>query len=555
MSLHDHPLDEAATPAMNPTDDAAITLQVLGPLKARRAGVAIELGVRREQAVLAWLAAEARPVARHKLAAWLWPDAEEADARSRLRRLLHSLASRLDAQALQAGRLDVALSPRLLAGSDLGRLRALLAAGLYRDVATLDAAAIEGLQEAAELARAEFAEGLQLAECDELSGWLERQRESLREARKQVLARLSGLHEGAGRFERALQAAREHVDVDPLDEPAQRRLMQLLAAAGHTAAALQQFERSRTLLREQLGVEPDAATLSLAARLHAQLAAAVPQPTHFEPQPVHYARNGDVHLAWTSFGAGPRDLLFISGFVSHLDQAWDAAGPAAFFAELARTHRVILFDRRGVGLSDRTVDPANLDDGVSDALAVLDAAGSRRATVFAVSEGGSIGVRLALERPQRVAGLALFGTLAKGSAADDYPWALPLPQLDRWLEQITAQWGQSAAIEVFAGPLHARDEGLRRWWARTLRLASSPRCMRAVLRSLALSDVRELLGSVRVPTVVMHREGDRAVRQEAARRMAEAIPGARWLPLPGQAHWWWLDDCRPVLEAIRALPA
>ncbi|TAK82828.1 MAG: hypothetical protein EPO12_06685, partial [Aquabacterium sp.] len=116
MSLHDHPLDEAATPAMNPTDDAAITLQVLGPLKARRAGAAIELGVRREQAVLAWLAAEARPVARHKLAAWLWPDAEEADARSRLRRLLHSLASRLDAQALQAGRLDVALSPRLLAG-------------------------------------------------------------------------------------------------------------------------------------------------------------------------------------------------------------------------------------------------------------------------------------------------------------------------------------------------------------------------------------------------------------------------------------------------------
>jgi pimeloyl-ACP methyl ester carboxylesterase len=171
--------------------------------------------------------------------------------------------------------------------------------------------------------------------------------------------------------------------------------------------------------------------------------------------------------------------------------------------------------------------------------------------VFSVYEGGPIAKPLAVEHPERVAGLALWANPAKGTAAHDYPWALTAEQFDRWLDALVAQWGRPAAIDTFA-PDHASDPLLQRWWARMLRLGSSPRCMQAVLRTLALSDVRALLPQVRVPTLVMHRKGDRAVRVGAGRQLANAIPGAQWLELPGTAHWWWLGETTPIIEAIKA---
>ena len=187
----------------------------------------------------------------------------------------------------------------------------------------------------------------------------------------------------------------------------------------------------------------------------------------------------------------------------------------------------------------------------ADALSILDAVGSTRALVFAVSEGGPIAIRLAVEHPERVAGLALWATLARGTATHNYPWALTAEQFERWLDALVAQWGRPAAIDTFA-PDDASDPLLQRWWARMLRLGSSPRCMQAVLRTFALSDVRALLPQVRVPTLVMHRTGDRAVRVDAGRHVASAIPGAQWLELPGTAHWWWLGETAPIIEAIRA---
>jgi pimeloyl-ACP methyl ester carboxylesterase len=148
--------------------------------------------------------------------------------------------------------------------------------------------------------------------------------------------------------------------------------------------------------------------------------------------------------------------------------------------------------------------------------------------VFAVSEGGPIAIRLAVEHPERVAGLALWATLARGTAAPDYPWALTAPQYARWLDALVAQWGRPADIETFA-PDQASDPLLQRWWARMLRLGSSPLCMRAVLRTLA----------------------ETAVRVDAGRQLATAIPGALWLELPGTAHWWWLGEMAPIIAAIQ----
>ena len=480
----------------------------------------------------------------------LWPDAGDVEARGRMRRLLHELSSRVGHNALVTDRQTVALANDVCAATDLASLRRSLAQGLYRSTEDASEESFAALEHAARLAAAEFAEGLALDECDELSAWLQRQRESLRQARAQALAQIVTRLEGAQQHERALHHAQDLVAIDSLNEAAQRRLIRLYAAAGQPRAALQQFERCRQILHDELGVEPEAATLQLADEIHMRDAATTTL-TDNRPVPVavRFTRSGDVHLAYQMLGAGPLDVLFISGFVSNLEQAWEPGGPAAFFRELARDFRLILYDRRGVGLSDRTVDPADTSVSSADALTVLDAAGSRRALVFAVSEGGPIAIRLAVEHPERVAGLALWGTLARGTAAHDYPWALTAERYERWLDALVAQWGRPAAIDAFA-PDHASDPLVQRWWARMLRLGSSPRCMHAVLRTLALSDVRALLPQVRVPTLVMHRTGDRAVRVDAGRQVATAISGAQWLELPGTAHWWWLGETAPIIRIV-----
>jgi len=524
-------------------------LRVLGPVRLEHATGTFEPGARREQALLALLAAEARPMSRVRLAALLWPDADEADARGRMRRLLHELSNQVGHDALVTDRQTVALANDVSDNSDLAALRRFLAQGLYRAGEDASEESLAALEHAAHLAAAEFAEGLALDECDELSAWLERQRESLHQARAQALAQLVARLENTGQHERALHHAQDLVAIDPLNEAAQRRLIRLYATVGQAHAALQQFERSRQLLHDELGVEPEAATRQVAEAIRdASTTALTDEPP--ESVAVQFTRNGDVYLAYQVLGEGPLDVLVISGFVSNLEQAWEPGGPADFFRELAHDFRLILYDRRGVGLSDRTVDPADTSVSSADALSVLDAAGSRRALVFAVSEGGPIAIRLAVEHPERVAGLALWATLARGTAAPDYPWALTAKQYARWLDALVAQWGRPAAIDTFA-PEQASDPLLQRWWARMLRLGSTPRCMQAVLRTLALTDIRAMLPQVHVPTLVMHRTGDRAVRVEAGRYVAAGIPDAQWLELPGTAHWWWLGETAPIIEAIK----
>ncbi|MHA6204887.1 alpha/beta fold hydrolase [Dyella soli] len=530
---------------------AHLALRVLGPVRLEHESQTFEPGARREQALLALLAAEARPMSRARLAALLWPDAEDVDARGRMRRLLHELSIHVGHRALVTDRQTVALANDVCAATDLASLRNSLARGLYRSTEDASEESLAALEHAANLAAAEFAEGLVIDECDELSAWLQRQRESLRQAREQALAQLVTRLEGARQHERALRHAQDLVAIDSLNEAAQRRLIRLYAAVGQPHTALQQFQRCRQVLHDELGVEPEAETLQVADEIGVRdVATTILADNPPSPAAVKFTRSGDVHLAYQVHGAGPLDVLLISGFVSNLEQAWEPGGPAAFFRELARDFRLILYDRRGVGVSDRTVDPADTSVSSADALAVLDAAGSRSALVFAVSEGGSIAIRLAVEHPERVAGLALWAPLARGTATHDYPWALTAERYERWLESLVAQWGRPAAIETFA-PEHASDPLLQRWWARMLRLGSSPCCMHAVLRTLALSDVRALLPQVRVPTLVMHRTGDRAVRVDAGRHLATAISGAQWLELPGTAHWWWLGETAPIIEAIK----
>jgi pimeloyl-ACP methyl ester carboxylesterase len=201
----------------------------------------------------------------------------------------------------------------------------------------------------------------------------------------------------------------------------------------------------------------------------------------------------------------------------------------------------VVFDCRGVGLSERLGTPFNADSAVSDVLTILDHAGISQAWLFGSSEGGPVALRLAAEHPHRVRGLMLFGAMAKGSAAPDYPWALDPPAFDTWMGRMLAHWGGPSDLGLFA-PGEESNLQMRSWWARMLRHATTPGSMRNTLAALRDVDVRHQLASIDCPVLVMHRVGDRAVRYEAGEFLAANIAGARLVPLDGADHWWWCGD-------------
>lgn len=295
-------------------------------------------------------------------------------------------------------------------------------------------------------------------------------------------------------------------------------------------------------------------------RFVAPLASESPRPfdsLRIEPEglsPVRFARSGDAHIAWRTLGEGPPDILSAPGFVSHLDMRYRVRPVVRLDVELARHARVISFDKRGVGLSDRVSEPPTLEQTVADMAAVLDAAGSERALLWGVSESGPACALFAATYPERTLGLVLYGTFAKGIRSDDYPWLPPADVYERWVDSIVSQWGGPASIELFA-PSEARDPEIREAWARYLRAAATPTGMRAILKAMSAIDVRDVLPRIRVPTVVLHRQGDQLVRVGAGEDLARRIPGSRFRQLEGDAHWWFVGDTRPIVEEITGLLA
>jgi pimeloyl-ACP methyl ester carboxylesterase len=266
--------------------------------------------------------------------------------------------------------------------------------------------------------------------------------------------------------------------------------------------------------------------------------------------PTRYVSGGGVHLAYQTYGAGRIDVLVLPGFVSHVERVWEEPRCRTFLSTLAEMGRLILLDRRGIGLSDRVGFRPSVDATVQDIGTVLNAAGSRRVVLFGASEGGPACIKYAADCPDRVAGLILFASLAKGSATPDYPHALQAGQYDMWLRRLVAAWGGPAGIETFA-PSLSGDLQARVWWAGLLRAASSPGAIKGVLEALRDTDVRHVLGRISAPTLVLHRRDDRAVRIGAGRHLASHIAQARFVELDGADHWAFAGDQQPVLASVR----
>jgi class 3 adenylate cyclase/pimeloyl-ACP methyl ester carboxylesterase len=250
---------------------------------------------------------------------------------------------------------------------------------------------------------------------------------------------------------------------------------------------------------------------------------------------IRYARNGEVSIAYQVVGEGPVDLVFVPGFVSNLEVAWEDRWLRQPFERLASFSRLILFDKREQGLSDRVGRAPTLEETMEDLRAVLDAAGSERAAVLGTSEGGPMALLLAATYPERVSRLILYGTYARLTRAPDYPDGFPPSVYDAWRRIIHDEWAHAPAMRLLA-PSLVGDADAERAWTRFIRMGTSPSGAAALIELYRDIDVRDVLPVVGVPTLVLHRRDDSAVRPALGRYMAKGIPGARFVETPGRDH-------------------
>ena len=258
------------------------------------------------------------------------------------------------------------------------------------------------------------------------------------------------------------------------------------------------------------------------------------------PPETRYAKSGDVNVAYQVAGAGPLDLVLVPGFVSHLDLDWEEPRSAQFLERLAGFTRLIRFDKRGTGLSDRPGGVPDLETRMDDVRAVMDDVGSARAALFGYSEGGPMACLFAATYPERTAALVLYGTYAKRQDPDDdYPWCATRVEREAYAAEMERSWGVEADLGTM---VPEADASMRRWWARRTRAAASPAAARELILTNSGIDVRALLTAIHVPTLVVHRSGDRDSRPEEGRYIAGRIPGARFVELSGDVHVPWIDS-------------
>jgi pimeloyl-ACP methyl ester carboxylesterase/class 3 adenylate cyclase len=269
---------------------------------------------------------------------------------------------------------------------------------------------------------------------------------------------------------------------------------------------------------------------------------------------VRYAKSGDVSIAYTVLGEGPIDLVYVSGWVlSNLGAAWEGT-PAEFYRGVSSFARLILFDKRGTGLSDRASGIPDLETRMDDIRAVMDAVGSKRAAIMGFSEGGPMSMLFAATYPERTAALVLYGTLATWTRADDYPWEGTHEEVLARIKQDDDRRSTDPWLdEKLRGlaPSTAGDEATRRWWRRWVQTSASPGAIRDLALMNSEIDVRHTLPAIRVPTIVLHRVDDEDTLVDEGRYLAERIPGTELVELPGIDHGWWVDPMQVVREVER----
>ncbi len=527
--------------------------RILGPLEAAGDGEVVALGPTKQKALLALLLLNpGRTVPATRIVDELWGDDAPASARKAIQVYVSHLRKLLPDGILQtrgAGyRLDV--EPESV--------------DLYR---------FERLRAEAELAlqRGRGADAARLLR-DALALW---RGAALVEFEHEPFARL----EGARLEELRLAALEERVDADlelrrhaelvpelealvarhPMRERLLAALMVALYRTGRHADALAAFREHQRVLSDEVGIQPSQELCRLQLRILRRDPLLEPPAAGSRRPPVRYARSGDLSVAYQVSGEGPVDLVLISGFISHLEKDWDDPRHAHFLERLGSITRLIRFDKRGTGLSDRPGGVPDLETRMDDVRAVMDAAGSERAVLLGYSEGCPMSILFAATYPDRVRALVLYGSYAKRLDPDaDYPWAPTREARSAYIEGLARDWAFETDMKIMCP---SADAAMARWWGERSRAAASPGAVRALMEMNSLIDVRALLDSIRVPTLVLHRGTDFDVKVEEGRYVAARIPGARFVELPGADHFvavdpdQILDVVEPFLADCGASPA
>jgi pimeloyl-ACP methyl ester carboxylesterase len=276
----------------------------------------------------------------------------------------------------------------------------------------------------------------------------------------------------------------------------------------------------------------------------------VARPGATQPD-TRYAQSGDVNIAFQVVGDGPLDLVYVPGWVSHLEYFWQEPSYAAFLRRLASFSRLILFDKRGTGMSDRVPDSElpTLEQRMDDVRAVMDAVGSKEAALLGMSEGGPMCLLFAATYPERTGAVIILGSYARRTWAPDHPWAPTEADQEAFIEEVARDWGGAVGLAARA-PSQVGNEIFSRWWSTYLRMSASPGAAKTFTRMNAQIDVRDVLPLVQVPTLIVHRAGDQAMSVEGSRYMAERIEGARYVELPGEDHLPFVGDQDQILDEV-----
>jgi len=267
---------------------------------------------------------------------------------------------------------------------------------------------------------------------------------------------------------------------------------------------------------------------------------------------TRYAKSGGVHIAYRVLGAGPIDLVVVPGWISHLEALLESPDSGSFIERLASFSRVILFDKRGTGLSDRVTESQlpTLEQRMDDLRAVMEAAGSRRAALMGISEGGPMCFLFAATYPERTSAVVAYASYARWLRDTDHPWAPTRERHEEIARIYEERWGEPLAIGTFA-PSQRKDAAFAQRWARYMRAAASPAAAVALYRMNIEIDVRHILSAVRVPTLLLHRVGDRVLTVDYSRYLAARIPGARLVELPGDDHVPWVGDHESIAGEVQ----
>jgi DNA-binding SARP family transcriptional activator/pimeloyl-ACP methyl ester carboxylesterase len=546
---------------MQSTEDA-VRVRLFGPLELDVAGTPLgprDLGgVKPKQLLEILLLERDHAVPKDRLADRLWGERLPERVAATIETYVSVVRRRLDRGAAGLGRRLIVTEP---GGYRLPTTKAIVDADRF-DALIRRAAASEDPERRAALETATAMSEHELLADEPYAEWVLAPREHVRARRVQALSDLGECCLRLGDPRAALAAADELLTLEPAHERAYRLAMTAHSALGDRGAALRAYRACHAALAGELGVAPTKETADLHAALlrgedpagHAEgrePAAPAPRGAATRGLPIRYATSDGARIAYQVVGDGPVDLVFVPSFVTNLGATWDDPTYAAFLRRLATPARLILFDKRGTGLSDPALDFPSTSRRSDDLLSVLDAAGSRRAVLFGVCGGGALCAHFAASHPDRTEALILHNSFARLLRTDDYPWGWPAADYERFLAAFEEAWLSGTGIER-RNPGLADNPRYREWFARYVRLAASPWMSRRLAELNAEIDVRPLLAGIRAPTLVICRTEDAWLSPENSRYLAAHIPGARLLELPGVDHDPWVGDTEPVLEAIES---